>query len=253
MTLDSRKIVVTRAAHQAAELANLIETVGGIPMLYPCIELAAPNDTSALTTILKHIMDYDWIIFTSRNTVHAVHQHIQKHTITVDWTEIKIASIGSRTRDMIEKVLGASVHFVPSQYTGERLAQELPVQNSERILLPQSELAEDTLTQLLCKRGANVESVSAYTMTIGQGGDNVPEMLKHQEIDAITFTSPSTVTNFIQRIQPQTAWTIPAICIGTTTHAAAIDAGFQYAYYPDNFTLDEMVKTLSHLFTEVQK
>jgi len=121
----------------------------------------------------------------------------------------------------------------------------------EKILLPQSELAPDTLALELSKRGADVTVVDAYRNMIGSGGEDVPALLRQNRIDAVTFTSGSTVENFIERIAPQTAFDVPAICIGSSSATIALHAGFTSVHYPENYTIPDMVKLLSNFFEEV--
>ncbi|MEM9953080.1 MAG: uroporphyrinogen-III synthase [Chloroflexota bacterium] len=252
MTLIGKRIVITRAEHQADELTCLIEQAGGIPILYPCIEIMPPDNTVALDSALRHLSVYDTVIFTSSNTVFSVAERLANLDIVFDWRTIRIIAVGDKTDALIQSTFNGEADFIPSHYTASTLADELPIQHGEKILLPLSALSDGELTDLLTARGAEVTTVEAYQTVIGTGGEDVPALLRENKIDAITFTSGSTVTNFVKRIAPETAYDIPAVCIGPSTHAVAMDAGFTNVVYPENYTLIDMLHLLSGLFNEVQ-
>lgn len=248
MTLDGRGIVVTRAPHQSGELSYLIEQAGGIPIMYPCIDIRLPDDTSQLDSALLNLKTYDWVIFTSSNTVYALVSHIKNAGLSVDWSAIKIACVGTKTADTVREQLGRDVNFVPQTHTGATLASGIPVKSGDTVLLPQSDFADDSLFKALTIRDAKVRSIDVYLNVIGRGGEDVPALLKQNKIDAITFTSGSSVINFIKRIAPMTAFEIPITCIGSSSYRVAIEAGFQQVQYPDNYTIPDMLERLTRLF-----
>ena len=252
MTLNGRRIVVTRARHQSEEICNLIEQAGGIPVLYPCIAIAPPQDTFELDLALRNIQDFDWMIFTSPNTVNATRTRLDELQLMINWQTIRVAAIGDKTSDTFEKLSGRPVDFVASHHTAETLAREMALPMYQKILLPQSALADNRLYELLTERGAIVSAIKAYQNGIGTGGEDVPALLKQNQIDAITFTSASTVTNFVKRIAPLEAFDIPVICIGSSTYEVAVEAGFQRVYYPENYTIPDMIELLSSHFDEVE-
>lgn len=249
--LTGKRIVVTRAPHQADDLIDAIQGLGGISVRYPCIDIAPPTDLSSLDYALENVRDFDWVLFTSRNTVHMIAERIEALNLRLDWEDVKIGAVGTKTSETILDLLGAKTDFVPEQHTGSDLARNLPIYPYEKVLLPQSSLADDDIyTILLGERQTDVTLVTAYRTIIGQGGDDVPKFLQNKQIDAITFTSPSTVANFIARIAPKTAWDIPAVCIGTTTAKVARDSGFQMVHTPSEHTIDHLLELLDNLFTE---
>lgn len=252
MTLVGKRIVITRAEHQADELTRLIEQAGGIPILYPCIEIVPPADTTTLDSALHHLSVYDTVIFTSSNTVFFVAERLANLDIVFDWRTIRIVAVGDKTDALIQSTFNREADFIPSQYTASSLADELPIRKGEKILLPISALSDGELTDLLIARGTEVTTVEAYQTVIGTGGDDISALLRENKIDAITFTSGSTVTNFVKRIAPETAYDIPAVCIGPSTYAVAMNAGFTNAVYPENYTLKDMLHLLSSLLNEVQ-
>ncbi len=252
MTLYGRRIVVTRATHQSEEIIGLLRDAGGIPVCYPCIDIAPSENPGALESALSNLSEYDWIIFSSSNTVRALQRHILEKQPGIDWTKIKIAAVGTKTGDAILQTFKRYADFIPEIQTGEALAESIPLNPGDKIVLPQSALADDKLASLLSKKGATVTLVEAYRNVIGTGGEDVPALLSQNQIDAITFTSGSTVTNFVIRITPVEAFDIPAICIGSSTYQVAVEAGFQKVYYPENYTIPDMIELLESHFDEVK-
>jgi uroporphyrinogen-III synthase len=74
------KVVVTRAAHQASDLASLLEARGAVPVLYPCIAIVPPEDTRELDEGIRRASKggFDRIVFTSANTVFAVSSRLRQ-------------------------------------------------------------------------------------------------------------------------------------------------------------------------------
>jgi uroporphyrinogen-III synthase len=217
-----KRIVVTRAAHQAEPFADQLRAAGSAPVLYPCIAIAPPDDTGPLDDALGSLTDYDWLVVTSSNTVHVLAQRMTE----VDWGSVKFAAVGDTTAVALLDVLGASAAFIPAEQDAAALADGLPLETGARVLLPQSARAGDELAIRLRERGATIHTVNAYTTVCGDGGDDVPGMLAAGQIDALTFMSGSAVRCFVERIAPATAFDIPAFCIGASTAQVAIDTGF---------------------------
>jgi uroporphyrinogen-III synthase len=232
MSLEGKRVVVTRAVPQAESLSRLLGEKGAIPLLYPCIAIVPrPLELES--------RDYDWLVITSSNTAFALRGH--------DFSQVKIAVVGDASAEAIHKYLGQKPSFIAESHTAEALGQSLPIQQGERLLLPQSALAKDKLCDILRGRGATVDCPIAYDNFIGEGGEDIPQMLG--EIDAISFTSGSTVKNFVERIQPKTAFHIPAVVIGDSTAATAQVYGFQ-TIVPNAFTIEAMVEALGQYFSD---
>jgi uroporphyrinogen-III synthase len=122
-----------------------------------------------------------------------------------------------------------------------------------RILLPQSEEADDGLHDMLTESGAHVTAVYAYRTVIGSGGINLPALLAAGEVDAITYTSPSTVRNLMRRLRQDNAdlqllTGIVHVCIGESTAAAARQQGLALAALPYEHTLEGLIAALEHHF-----
>lgn len=249
--LANKRIVITRASHQADALVNLVQEYHAIPILYPCITLLPPDDTHILDTCLQQLHDFNWLILTSSNTVYALYQRLQTLDIQPAWGTCKIACVGKSTASTVAGYFHRPADFIPQTATGQALAQSLPITHGAKIFLPQSGLADHSVANMLISRGAQVTVVDAYQTVIGAGGDDVPAMLQRGEIDVLTFTSSSTVDNFLQRIAPRPIPDLPALCIGSSTAQTAREAGFQQVIVPEQFNLESMMSALNAYYASI--
>jgi uroporphyrinogen-III synthase len=246
--LAGKRIVITRATHQALALEILLRQHQAIPILYPCIAIVPPENTSQLDTQLVNLESFTWLILTSTNTVYALKERLNALNLHPG-SQPHIAVVGHKTAQAFRNQFQHQPDFVPDKFTAESLAQSLPIEGHERIFVPQSALADQLLADMLRARGAEVTCVTAYETIIGDGGEHVPAMLQQGEIDVLTFTSSSTVKNFVRRIGPLPLPDIPALCIGSSTADTAKHIGFKQLIVPDeNYTLHGMVDALIHYY-----
>lgn len=251
MSLQGKAVVVTRAPHQAGELARLLEDAGARAILYPCIDIAPPDDTDLLDDALRKLDTFDWLILTSQNTVVALEKRLIALRISPDWSQINIAAVGDSTADCVRETFGVGVDLMPEMQTAEALAEAFGAFEGGQIFLPQSARAGDGLAERLAKMGFSVTAVTAYDNVIGQGGDDVPALLDAGQIDAITFTSASTVERFAERLSPRDIpVNLPVVCIGSSTAEAARSAGYKTVIVPEVVGLREMVAALAGWFRD---
>jgi len=255
--LANKRIVNTRAASQANRLDDMLRARQAVPLDYPCISIAPPEDTTALDAALLGAIAgrYDWILFTSANTVSATAQRLVALGLSLVGAALPCAAIGPATAEAIRDQLGLTPIDLPPAFVAEALASSLPVKPGDRILLPESALARPALANLLQARGAQVDVLTAYQTTIGQGGADIPRLLAQKQIDALIFTSSSTVTFFLQRLvneggSPQDAARICAACIGPKTAVTAQGHGFFVLDAPATISLDGMLDALDHFFSQ---
>lgn len=253
--LDGKYIVNTRAAHQAKGLNTLLRMRGAVPLDYPCIAIAPPEDSALLDAALCDLVAgrFDWLILTSANTVMAVAQRLKALELTLAGAIFRTAAVGPATAEAAQAQLGLNLFDLPPQYMAESLAEHLPIEAETRVLLPESAIARPTLANRLSDRGAVVSVVDAYQTICGQGGAAVPQLLAQKRIDALTFTSSSTVTFFLERLcneggRREEALAVCAACIGTKTAAAARDHGFTVLITAAEQTLDGLIDALDTYF-----
>jgi uroporphyrinogen-III synthase len=257
--LSGKRIVVTRAPHQAGELADRLRQHGAEPLLYPCIDIAPPEDPSAFDAALHDAArgDYDWLVLTSPNTVLILKQRLEQHSITLPAT-LKVAAVGPSTAGSARKLLGVEVSLVPEKYIAESLAEALRPQAGTRILLPQADIARPVLAQSLIASGAAVKAIDAYRTITGSGGKDVPALLAAKQIDVVTFTSGSTASGFMNRLldeegDPDDLDGVCIACIGPVAANAAREVGLKVDVMPDEHTLDGLVNGLTAFFSSAKE
>ncbi len=239
--LAGKRIVVTRAPHQAGGLEDVIRQFGGAPIAYPCIAIAPPTDFAEFDDCLLRLHAYDWLALSSGNAVRAVADRARTMAALPALKRMRIAALGPATEAETRSHLGRGADFVPSAFGAEALARELPVGERSRILLPQSDLADDRAAQIMRSRGADVTAVVAYRTVTGSGGANLPAMIASGKIDALTFASPSAILFFRQRCSAPAALALPALCLGKRTARSAADAGFRCVIISREFGLRAML------------
>jgi uroporphyrinogen III methyltransferase/synthase len=219
------RIVVTRAAHQADELAQPLAALGAEVVLLPVIAIAPPENPEPLAQAIGQIDSYDWIIFTSTNGVRALGQQNCR---------ARIATVGAATREFAESN-GWEVAVTPETYVAEALLGALntePLQG-KRILIPTALVTRDVVREELTRRGATVEVVEAYRNVLPPDAAFQAETIFQVPYpDWITFASSSAVENLtdlvpLQRLQqskiasigPITSKTIRARGLNVTVEA----------------------------------
>jgi uroporphyrinogen-III synthase len=187
-TLADLRIVVTRAAHQAAELAEPLRERGATPILLPVIGIAAPENPELLAQAIARVRDYDWIVFTSANSVRAFGKQICK---------ARVATVGSATREFAERQ-GWEVAVTPESYVAEALVEALGREelSGKRILIPSAAVTRDVVRDELTRRGARVDVVEAYRNVIpAEAAAMTKKVFRVPFPDWITFASSSAVEN----------------------------------------------------------
>lgn len=257
-SLEDRKIVITRARHQAPELARILRERKAEPLFYPCIDICLPDDTGPLDELLKDAAGglFDWIFITSANTVWSLSHRLAALDLTL--TGQRFAAIGPKTAAAIVEELNGTVDIVAEEYIAESLATKFHGKPGQRILLPQSAIARPVLADHLQSAGAKVTVVEAYNVVIGQGGDDILTLLGDQQIDAITFTSASTARYFLQRLEADGGDRshLAGVClvaIGPVTARAMESIGLSVDVLPPQYTLASMVLAMETCFDNKNK
>jgi uroporphyrinogen III methyltransferase/synthase len=254
--LFGKRILVTRARSQSSELTTLIDTLGGESIEFPVIRLVEPRHGDVFDEALSKIGEYNWVIFTSVNGVKFFFDRIRKQNIDIrQMVNARLAAIGPKTAAaLVEK--GLLVEVLPEEYKAEALVEHLRplVKENEKILLPRADIARDVLTVELKEMGCEVTEVDAYDTKIdATNAQGIVKMLKQKQINVITFTSSSTVRNFIHAIRLATT-DIESVmqhtqiaCIGPITAKTAEDLGLKVDVVAEEYTIDGLVKAIQTL------
>jgi uroporphyrinogen III methyltransferase/synthase len=254
--LFGRRIVVTRAREQAAQLADALGQAGADVIALPAIRILPPSDPEELAAACERAEAFDWIVFTSANAVHHFMRQFLARRDIRDLKGPKICTVGPSTAAAVAEY-GVRVELTASTYRSEgvveALAEHGPIDRL-RFLLPRSEIARELLVDELRAAGAEVEEVAAYT-TAGAAegsGEDIYRMLLDHEIDAVTFTSASTVRHFVELIGPDVAGDLlrgtTVAAIGPVTAQAAAQLGIDAAVVPAEYTIPALVDALVDFF-----
>ncbi len=203
--LAGLRILVGRARHQAGTLSSSLRDLGAQVLEIPFIEIRKPPSFKPLDSALENLRDYDWLILTSVNGVEALWERLKKLRLTRKYLQhLKIAAIGPATKQALEK-RGIKVNVVPKEYVAESVVRSLRRQaRGKRVLLVRAKVARDVIPRELRKLGAQVDVVEAYETVIPQSSRaRLRRVLNNPKgrPDVITFTSSSTVRNFVALLE----------------------------------------------------
>ncbi len=226
--LAGRTVVVTRPRAQAAELAAALEGLGAEVVAFPTIRVIGPDDPGPLRRAAAEAAGFDWIVFTSANAVERFRAALQE--AGKDFGSLapaRLCAVGPATAEALERH-GARAEVVPAEHTAAAAAAALAAADEvagKRVLFPRADIARRALSDELRRRGAEVVEVVAYrTVPDGRGVEEVRRRLATGEVDVVTFTSGSTVRNYVQLLGPDTGGA-RVVSIGPATTAAARELG----------------------------
>lgn len=252
--LFGKKILVTRSRAQASKLTHQLEELGAECIEAPAISLKAPADAyRALDKALGDIDKYNWLIFTSTNGVEYFWQRLEKMGKDARaLASAKLCAIGSATAEAL-KQRGLIADVVPDRYQAEGIIDALKdtIKPGIRVLIPRAAQAREILPEALRKAGAEVDVVPAYETAIGEGNsEEIRQELQKGNIDAITFTSSSTVTNFLQLLGGDASLLNKAkLCaIGPITAETIRKNGLPVSAEATEYTIDGLVEALKEAF-----
>ena len=232
--LAGQRVLVTRAAHQAGKLSEGLRALGAVPVEVPVLEIRPPVDFAPLDAALRQLDIYDWLIFTSANTVRAMVERSAALGISFACAPTpKVAAVGEGTAKAARDA-GFAVALVPQNYVAESLVDGLAGQaEGEKILLARAEIARDVIPDVLRSTGAIVEVVDAYRNVMPESAPALLRAALEQGIDAATFTSSSSVTHLADAARaagiafPFAG--VKAVSIGPITSATLREHGWEPA------------------------
>ena len=250
--LAGKRIVVTRAEAQADSFANALAHQGAVPLLIPTIRIEALPDLTALDSALQQLDQYRWLLFTSVNGVAIVAERLATLAVpTTAWATVQVAAVGSTTADALRNH-GIVPTFVPERYVAEAIVDGLGDVTGQRILLPQAAIARETLAEQLTSRGAMVDAIPIYD-TLAADLDGAALAALGAGVDVLTFTSSSTVRNFVAALTaavgaPPTFDQAVIACIGPVTEEAAHELGLRVDIVATDHTIPGLVDAIVAYF-----
>ncbi len=254
-------MLVGRARHQAGALSAELRALGASVLEIPFIEIRKPRSFKSLDSALKNLDTYDWLVLTSVNGVEAMWNRLEKLHVTpsqLDRGEApRIAAIGPATKKAIEK-RGVKVDVVPREYVAESVVRSLKHKvKGKRVLLVRAKVARDVIPRELRKAGAHVDVVEAYeTVVPASSRTRLQLALRNpkQRPHVVTFTSSSTVKNFVEligsgkrKIRRDLAGILMS-SIGPVTSATLRDQGLAVDIAAREFTIPSLVAAIAKVF-----
>ncbi len=247
--LDGKRILVTRPRAQAAELCDKLAAQGATPIVFPTIEIAPLEDTAQLDRAIRNLAQYQWIIFTSVNGVKAFWERLDAVGAGLGPT-LRVAAIGPATASALQSH-DVMVTLIPDEYVAEAIIESIGAVQGQRILLPRADIAREALAVELRERGAILDEIAAYRTLPAQPDPNGLIELR-RGVDGITFTSSSTVRNFIALVGQGAILPGTVIaCIGPITANTARELGLRVDVQATEYTMDGLVAALAAHFREV--
>lgn len=256
--LFGKRIIVTRTREQASELVAKLEEAGA--SCYECstINIEPVDSYEILDSELERIDEYHWILFTSLNGVKYFFQRLfAKGMDARDLKGPDIAVVGKSTADLLLSY-GLNADLIPPIFTGEGLAESLLDQGVEgrNILIPRAKAGREILPETLRGGGAQVTVCPVYQNVPPQGRkDELRAELESGQVDMVTFTSSSTVRNFLTMVDAgdqdellRLMAGVKIAAIGPITAKTVTDSGLHVDVQPENYTIAEMVQSITDFF-----
>lgn len=247
--LNNKRIVITRALSQAAEMTDLLRAHGAEILSYPCLDFAPVEDFTVLDASLRQASNggFDWLVFTSANAVQFIKSRLDALNLSLKVSHI--AAVGPATAEAAHRLLGLSTATIGEEFRAASLAESIDIQPGAKVLFPKADIAPTALARKLEARSAVVTVVTAYRNVMGMGGVDLPLLLLEHQVDVITFASPSAIRNFLWRLVEEGGSTadltgVVIACIGPETRARAIDCGLQVQVTPSVATLESLIASL---------
>ena len=262
--LFGKRILITRPEEQASALVDQLWSLGAEPIEAPTIRIVPMEDYGPLDEACDLVRTFDWIVFTSVNGVDAFMERLCRGSRDVrELKGVRLCAIGPATAGRLAE-RGLHVDFMPTEHRAEAIVTALRERedlSDRRILLPRADIAREVLPKELRQAGADVVDVAAYRTELAEGdkdtGPDIYKMLLEQEIDVVTFTSASTVRNFVKILGPDPAVdllrTTAVASIGPVTADAAAELNIQTTIMPTTYTVPALVEAIVSHFATTQQ
>lgn len=245
-SLTGQRVVVTRAAHQADELAAPLRALGAQVILLPAISIAPPLDPAPLRDAAANCDRYDWILFTSANAIDAFVSEFAGDSAEC---QARIATVGAATREAAEQ-RGFTVSITPEKYVAESLVAAIGSEELQgrRVLIPSAAVTRDVVPTELRKRGACVDVIEAYRNVVPPGlASKAATVFRDPHPDWITFASSSAIENLIRFTGPEPLRHSKIASIGPITSQTARKHGLVIASEAAEHSVAGLVAALCRL------
>jgi uroporphyrinogen III methyltransferase/synthase len=240
------RVVITRAAERADEIAGLLRDIGAEPIILPTITFTDPEDWSAVDTAIETLDTFDWVLFTSSTAVERFVDRVERLGRMEALRKQHISAVGPVTKEALEE-RGVKVAFMPSGFSSSQLLMELgPDVAGRSVLLPRGDIADPSLPEGLASLGSEVVEVVVYRTAAPLGLRKQAKEVFQSGVRLVCFTSPSTVKNLVSALGSEASVLrdVPAAVIGPTSAIAAQEAGLTIAVRAKQSTVAGLVESI---------
>jgi uroporphyrinogen III methyltransferase/synthase len=258
--LAGKRIVITRATAQSEALARELTVRGAIPVVFPLVAFAEPEDFAPLDAAITEIQRFDWMIVTSAQAVRSLVKRGEQQKLVLNRSESKprIACVGPVSAEAARQA-GLTVEYVAETHTGAALAEELGnwLQGA-KVFLPRSDRANPDLPAALKRYGAQVIEVIAYrTLRPTATDERNLRQIADGAADAVLFFSPSAVQHFAELFGGEQLRTLQdklaITAVGPVTSSALREAGVSRAVVAADTTAAAVIEVLEKHFAGTVK
>ncbi len=247
--LSGQRILITRPREQSDAFARSLEALGARTVVFPTVEILPLRDGAVLDEAVRGLAAQDWLVFTSANGVRHFLARCEALGCIDSLERLDIAAIGPQTARLLED-RGLSVSLIPEEYRAEGILAALDPDRvrGRRFLLARVAGARDVLPETLRRWGAAVTVVEAYrTEPVRDGAQRLARIL--EQVDWVTFTSPSTVNAFMDLLEaantePPGAG-VRVACIGPITADASRERGLEVDVAAREYTVPGLIHALA--------
>jgi len=247
LPLAGKRVFVTRTRAQAGRLSTLLREAGAEALEFPAIRIVPPASYAEVDRAVAELHRFGWIAFTSTNAVDVFWSRVLATGRDARaFADVRVASVGSATEDAL-RACGIVADLVPPTFTSEALAEalgtprEFMAGRATSILIPRAEGAPDGFVRTLTERGWRCREVAVYRTETDTESQAAGRAALDAGIDAVAFTSGSTVRSFVE------LWGKPpaaVVVMGPRTAEAAAELGVRVDAVAATQTLEGLVAAL---------
>ncbi|MDU2063200.1 MAG: uroporphyrinogen-III C-methyltransferase [Sporomusaceae bacterium] len=254
--LFGKQVLITRAREQASALTSKLEGLGAQCFEAPSIKIVPPDSFAPVDAAINQLDTYDWVVFTSTNGVDAFFARLRENGKDARaFAKNKVAAIGVQTANQLKK-FGICADLVPTEFRAEGIVEMLSPQLTPgmKVLIPRALVARDLLPEKLKECGVEAEVVPVYqTITADTDGSQIAAKLRQGEINLVTFTSSSTVTNLLDLLGEggkELLQTVTVACIGPITAETCLKAGIEPTIVALEYTIAGLVTAIEEYYQQ---
>lgn len=253
--LFGKGMLVTRAADQAGEFAAMLRAEGATVWECPTIKIVPPETMQDLDAAIAALPSFDWIVFTSVNSVQYFFARLQATGMdSRAFGNCKVCAVGPKTAASLN-AHGIKADLIPQNYKAEGVIEAFcgMDMHGKRVLYPKADRAREVIPAGLSGMGATVVDPVAYCNVIPDDIDPaVLQALEEGRIHCVTFTSSSTADNlarllgenrFLRLLQG-----VAVAAIGPVTAHTCRELGLKVDIEPEEYTLAKMTGEIVKYF-----